>query len=85
MADPRTVFLSTSGQIATLGRGADVAMSAEALDGIVRQGLKGWRCIMSGSMHACRAPTVTRLDKMNGADDADFDAAVAALLAGRSH
>jgi hypothetical protein len=81
MPDPRTIFLATDGRYVTAGRG-DVALSDVTLDGIKQQGLRGWSAILSDSMFARKAPTVTMVDAIGG-EPGEWAGAVAALMAGR--
>lgn len=82
MTQRTTIFLATTGQHVTLGRGDDADLSADTLAGIRAQGLSGFVATLDGSYHAKRAPKLTMVRAVD-ADAAQWDAAVAAFLAAR--
>lgn len=83
MTQRTTIFLATTGQHVTLGRGDDADLSADTLAGIRAQGLSGFVAILDGSYHAKRAPKLAMVRAVEGANAAQWDAAVAAFLAAR--
>ncbi|MGI4793092.1 MAG: hypothetical protein ACRYG8_03200 [Janthinobacterium lividum] len=72
-----TIFLATDGRHTTLGRGDAVDMPLETLNAICANGLQGWLTILTGDYYRRGKISLARVHSINGAADADWDAAVA--------
>jgi hypothetical protein len=79
MPDTTTIFLSTDGRHTTLGRGDAVEASDDLIAAAAAAGIAGWVAILTGRYYGKRKVTLARVHGVNGADDSQWDAAVAAF------
>jgi hypothetical protein len=79
MPETRTIFLATDGRHHTLGRGDAVEPSEHFVELVTAGGQPGWIAILSGNPNGKRKVSLARVHAMNGAQDGQWDAAVAAF------